>query len=377
MELRHLETLLAIAEEGSFTAAADALATVQSNVSDQVRQLESRARRAAARAQPAGRRAHRVRRCSCSSAPAACERELEAMRVDLALLQGLEAGYARLGVVGTASRWLVPALVADLRERAPGVRLRVNEGASERLFAELVDGELAQAVVTEPVNDRRLVVEPLLEEDLVGLVGHDVDLPREPVPLAAFAKLPLVLPPDPNPLRIEVDRAAEEAGITLTVPVEVEGIRLIADLVVAGDYASILPETAIPPELDQARTVTLAGLPPRRLAMVTARDVQLSLADQAVRDSVRSAGREAHADAVAAAEAGTVADEAGGDRGMIMAAQPVHDDGRKVNVKLIVLGLLAAILVLFALLNTHEVGVDFALQHLERVADPRDRDLGR
>lgn len=44
-----------------------------------------------------------------------------------------------------------------------------------------------------------------------------------------------------------------------------------------------------------------------------------------------------------------------------MAAQPVHDDGRKVNVKLILLGLLAAILVLFALLNTHEVGVDFLL----------------
>jgi uncharacterized integral membrane protein len=42
-----------------------------------------------------------------------------------------------------------------------------------------------------------------------------------------------------------------------------------------------------------------------------------------------------------------------------MAAQPIHDDGRKVNVKLILLGLLAAILLLFALLNTHEVGVDF------------------
>lgn len=44
-----------------------------------------------------------------------------------------------------------------------------------------------------------------------------------------------------------------------------------------------------------------------------------------------------------------------------MAGQPVHDDGRKVNVKLVLLGLLAAVLVLFALLNTHEVGVDFIL----------------
>jgi DNA-binding transcriptional LysR family regulator len=287
MELRHLDTLLAIDEEGSFTAAADALATVQSNVSDQVRQLEVelgvpllvRSRKGAEPTEFGTLVLERARRV---------HRELEAMRVDLALLQGLEAGYARLGVVGTASRWLVPALVADLRERAPGVRLRVNEGASERLFTELVDGELAQAVVTEPVNDRRLMVDHLLEEDLIGLVRRDVELPPEPVPLAVFAQLPLVLPPEPNPLRTEVERTAEAAGLSLTVPVEVEGIRLIADLVVAGAYASILPETAIPPELEDARTVTISGLPPRRLAMVSARDAQLSLADQAVRDSVHS-----------------------------------------------------------------------------------------
>jgi DNA-binding transcriptional LysR family regulator len=111
-------------------------------------------------------------------------------------------------------------------------------------------------------------------------------LPREPVPLAAVAVLPLVLPPEPNPLRTEVDRAATEAGISLVVPLEIEGIRLIADLVVAGGYASILPETAVPPDVAGARTVRIAGLPPRRLAMVTARDAQLSLADQAVSDSV-------------------------------------------------------------------------------------------
>ena len=35
------------------------------------------------------------------------------------------------------------------------------------------------------------------------------------------------------------------------------------------------------------------------------------------------------------------------------------DTGRNVNVKLIVVGLLVALLVLFAVLNTHEVGVDW------------------
>src|SRR5262245_32697235 len=219
MELRHLDTLLAIAEEGSFTAAADALNTVQSNVSDQIRQLEHelgvpllvRGRRGAEPTEFGKVVLERGRRV---------QRELEAMRADLSMLQGLEAGHARLGVVGTASRWLMPLLVADLRVRAPGVSLRVNEGASERLWGEVIERELAQAVVTEPVDDRRLAVEHLLEEALVGLVHRNVSLPAEPVPLAALSKLPLVLPPEQNPLRIELEAVAASQGLTLHVAIE-------------------------------------------------------------------------------------------------------------------------------------------------------------
>jgi LysR family hydrogen peroxide-inducible transcriptional activator len=283
--LRHLETIVAIAEEGSFTAAADALNTVQSNVSDQIRQLERelgvpllvRGRRGAEPTEFGTVVLERARRVL---------RELESMRADLSMIQGLEAGHARLGVVGTASRWLVPDLAADLRKRAPGVRLRVNEGASERLFAEVLDGALAQAVVTEPVEDRRLDVDHLLDEALVALVGPGLHLPPEPVSLADVATLPLALPPERNPLRRELEAVAEAQGVTLQVPLEVDGIRLIADMVAAGDFASILPETAVPPVLGELRVVAIANMPPRRLAIVTARDVQLSLADRAVRESV-------------------------------------------------------------------------------------------
>jgi len=208
------------------------------------------------------------------------------MRADLSMLQGLEAGEASLGIVGTASRWLIPALVGDLRAQAPGVHLRITEGASERLASELLDRELAQAVVTEPLTDARLAVEHLLEEELLGIVDQHADLGPEPVALERLAALPLILPPAANPLRAEVEAAARAARVRLSVPIEVEGVRLIADLVAAGAGASVLPETAVPPRVPELRTVSLAGVPPRRLALIAARDAHLSLADRAVRDAV-------------------------------------------------------------------------------------------
>jgi DNA-binding transcriptional LysR family regulator len=285
LELRHLDTLIAIDEEGTFTAAADMLRTVQSNVSEQIRQLEAElgvtllARgRSGATPTESGQvvlnHARRIRR------------EVQLLQEDVAALQGLQVGNASFGIVGTASRWLVPALVADLRRRAPGIELRVNEGASERLLAEVLDQELAQAVVTEPVRDERLAVEHLLDEALVGLAPPGTELPPEPVPFEALAEMRLVLPPSNNPLRIEIEQVARARGVTLPVPVEVEGIRLIADLVAAGAGVSVLPETAIPPELTSVVIFTIADLPPRRLALISPKASPLSLADQAVRETV-------------------------------------------------------------------------------------------
>ncbi|HZR15658.1 MAG TPA: LysR substrate-binding domain-containing protein [Acidimicrobiia bacterium] len=285
MELRHLDVLLAIEAEGSFTAAADALNTVQSNVSEQVRQLEDEL---GVELLVRGRKGARPTECGDVVLERArrIRRELDGLREDVSMLQGLEAGTASFGVVGTASRWLVPALVADMRGRASGVSLRIVEGASERLVAEVLGQELALALVTEPVMDARVSVEHLMDEALVGLVGAGVKLPPDPVPLQALAQFPMILPPPNNPLRIEIDAAAHARGFSLSVPVEVEGIRLISDLVAAGAGVSVLPETATAPASEGVRRVTIADMPPRRLALVCARDSHLSLADRAVRDCV-------------------------------------------------------------------------------------------
>ena len=285
MELRHLDTLLAIDRHGSFTAAADALHTVQSNVSDMVRQLERelgapllvRGRRGA---QPTefGRvvieRARRVRH------------EIDALRQDVSMIQGLEMGTASLGLVGTTSRWLAPAVVTELRRRGTGLQLRVHEGASERLANEVAEQQLAQAIVTEPVLDERLDVETLLAEDLVVLAPESIDLGDGPIGLVDLVGHPLILPPPANPLRAEVEQAARSAGVELDVPLEVEGVRLIPDLVAAGVGITVIPETAVPVDVAGMRAIPIADMPQRRLALVSVRGGYLSLADQAVREVV-------------------------------------------------------------------------------------------
>jgi DNA-binding transcriptional LysR family regulator len=287
IDIRQLEALLAVAEEGSFTAAADRLHTVQSNVSEHVRQLEAdlgvqlivRDRRGAVPTEFGVRVLDRAR---------AIRRELDALRTDLAMLQGLETGHATLGVVGTVSPWLVPPLVSEIARVAPGVSMRLTEGASERLASEVADRELSFALVTEPVSDTRLIVEHLRDEAIVGLMPADLDLGTDgstSVPLAALAAHDLILPPAGNPLRDEVEIAAAAAHVHLRVPVEVEGIRLIGDLVAAGLGLSIVPEGAVAAR-EGVRHVSITDMPPRRLALVRARGAQLTLADQAVHDVV-------------------------------------------------------------------------------------------
>src|SRR5262249_33282000 len=240
VDIRQLEALLAVAEEGSFTAAADQLHTVQSNVSEHVRQLETelgvqllvRGRRGTTPTEFGVRVIDRAR---------AIRSEIDALHKDVSMLQGLETGHATLGVVGTVSRSLVPLVVAEIQRIAPGLSLRLTEGASERLAHEVVERELASAVVTEPVTDARLVVEHLRDEELVALVPASSPLTGNgAVTLRAVAREDLILPPEGNPLRDELETAARSEHVELRVPIEVEGIRLIADLVASGAGISIL-----------------------------------------------------------------------------------------------------------------------------------------
>jgi DNA-binding transcriptional LysR family regulator len=131
MDLRQLSALLAVADHGTFSAAARALHTVQSNVSTHVARLERElgvtlVDRANSTITEEGRvvvdRARRIRA------------ELEALSSDVASMHDEITGSARVGVIGTTARWLVPILFDRLSKEHPNVRLVVVDATTSMLL---------------------------------------------------------------------------------------------------------------------------------------------------------------------------------------------------------------------------------------------------
>jgi DNA-binding transcriptional LysR family regulator len=244
MDLRQLSALVAIADTGTFSAAADALHTVQSNVSTHIARLERElgvtlVDRAGGRLTEEGEvvvaRARRV------------AAELEALQADVASLRDEVSGPARMGVIGTTARWLVPAVLSAMEATHPKVNVSVLEGNNTSLVPQLSAGAIEVAIVNAPIDDPDLILEPLYDEDLVLVVPPDHPLAgHSEVRMADLDGHELLLGPSGTAFRSDLDRAATQAGITLKPKVELDGLRLIASLAFEGYAAAVVPSAAIP-----------------------------------------------------------------------------------------------------------------------------------
>lgn len=271
MDLRQLSALLAVADEGSFSAAATALHTVQSNVSTHIARLERELRavlvdRSAGRLTEEGEAvANRARRIQA---------ELDALVADVAALHDVVRGTVRMGVIGTTARWLVPLVLETMSQRHPQVQLFVVDATSTSLEPRLASGQLDVAVVNLPLPAPDLNAEPLFDEDLVLVVPSDHPLAnRDHVSLTDLDGLELLMAAPNTSYRRELDAASAAAGITLIPKAELDGVRLMASLTFEGHGPAIVPATAIPQWLPQGvwKPVPVQGLPRRKVGLAQRR----------------------------------------------------------------------------------------------------------
>lgn len=266
MDLRQLDAVVAVADHGTFSAAAEALHTVQSNVSSRIAKLERELDvvlidRAGGSLTVAGEmvveRARRV------------HEELVGLLDDVASLRSEVVGLAHLGVIGTTGRWIGRALFAAMREQHPRVELTLIESTTAGLLPQLSSGQIDLAVVNLPLDDPEFDVEPLFDEELILLCP--TTHPLAELDALDFERLdgePIIMGPPTNAIRTVLEDAATERDISLVPLVTIDGIRLTASLVIDGLGPAVLPATALSLTTSpEVVGVPIADAPVRRVGL--------------------------------------------------------------------------------------------------------------
>jgi LysR family transcriptional regulator, nitrogen assimilation regulatory protein len=295
LDLRQLRTFVAVAETGSFSAAAAALRIAQSALSRQVQALEATCR---GRLMERGARGVVLTEAGALLLTRARFLLAEAASTisEISELNNEPSGLVRVAAPPSFGDILFPLLAARVVNRLAGVQLELMEALNDAALAGLRQGGLELAVVSAPDPDPRIDYQPLCTEPMI-LAGPPGDprLAVASVPLQMLLDLPLILPVGSGWLGVVRRRLGSRvtAGRTgeaeLGARVRVQSPGPMKAMLRAGLGYAVLPASAVQPDL-AAGTLSGAAIADFSLLRVLAmpRDRPVGRAAQAVADVIRT-----------------------------------------------------------------------------------------
>jgi DNA-binding transcriptional LysR family regulator len=174
MEFRHLRTIVAVARHRSFTKAADELFLAQSAISQQIRRLEAELGVQVFRRSSRSVELTEEGRVILEHAKRVLA-EVDDLHGHLEELTGLLRGNVRIGGVYPFGPYDLYAVLADFRERYPGVAIHMLEDTQEEMLAMLRKDELdcAFASVDPDAIGSEFAGTLLWEEEFVVIAAPD------------------------------------------------------------------------------------------------------------------------------------------------------------------------------------------------------------
>lgn len=284
LNLDQLLALKTIAATGGFTAAARQLNLSQSAVSVQIRELE--ARLGLQLLERLGKKAYPTE--AGSELISYAERILALSDEAVAALRHRKDGWlgqVRIGASTTAMIYHLPQALAHLRRTHPTLEMQLTGGTTESIVTQLQRNDIDIGVVSLPLDQRNMLVTPLVTEPLVAIFPHGTK------------RLPKRVTPDSmrvETLLLEAGRAHLKLAIVAWLnqgrralfksAMELDNIEVISRMVAAGLGSSIVPKAVAV----QRGDVLVRPLDPplsRQLAMIQVKDKQLSPALRIVREA--------------------------------------------------------------------------------------------
>jgi len=242
LSLRDLEYLVAVADFGHFGRAADACHVSQPSLSAGVRKIEETL-------------GYRVFERSSrkvlvtQKGTAAVERARAVIDAARRFLAGDPmtgdplSGRFVLGAIATVGPYLFPHILTALRERHPGLDLIIEEGLTDTLIERLRDGSVDAVILSPPVADEGLVVEPCYRERFRLVEAARGPASGGPAELTDLDMRDAVLLEDGHCLRDQALSVCAAAGIRpRQTAMSMETLKA---MVAAGAGFSLIPETAV------------------------------------------------------------------------------------------------------------------------------------
>ncbi|MFE7118732.1 transcriptional regulator CynR [Streptomyces sp. NPDC057654] len=296
LELRHLRYLLAVAEHGSFTRAAEDLHISQPTLSQQIRQLER-----TLGVQLLDRTGRTVRLTDAGTVytdhARRALRDLAAAERAVHDVQNLSRGHLRLGVTPTFIAYLTGPLTAELHTRHPGIGLTLVETTQDRIEAALLADDLDLGIAFAGDHLPGVAPTPLFTETLSLVTAAAAQRTRtasEPLPVHDLRGRQLALLSSDFATRAHIDAYFARHQAAPRITVEANSIQALTEIVRRTDLATVLPDAITHDHAHLSPVPLDPPLPARTVALLHRQGAYRSAAARAftriTRDLVRARG---------------------------------------------------------------------------------------
>jgi LysR family transcriptional regulator, carnitine catabolism transcriptional activator len=271
MELRQLEYVLGIVDHGGFTRAASALHISQPALSQAVRTLEKEL--GADLFVRTGRRVSLTPAGEAFVGPARqAVRGVGTARAAVDEVAGLRAGRLDLVCLPTLAVSPVADLIGRFRKAYPMVAVRLVEPEDiDTVASRVINGESEIGCSDLPIKEAGLTAIQLEPQEYMAIFppGSVHGGAGRSIHVRSLARIPLITTPAGTSTRRLLDEALAAAGITASFAVETDHREAIAELVIAGAGAAILPRPVA--QNAATRGVVVCDIRPRinrRIALI-------------------------------------------------------------------------------------------------------------
>lgn len=242
MELRHLRYFVALAEQLSFTQAAEKVHVTQSTLSHQIKQLEEEL--SCLLFSRIGKRVVMTERGEAflEHAQRALREVEEGMKTVRDTSNEL-SGVVRVGTTHTFNMRIIPRSVSMFVAQHPSVSVQVTELPGDIVARELLAGNLDFGITYKPDNTAQLQFEPLYNEEMRLVVGkHHMFAKRRFVRMAELHKQKMVLLPQSFSTRALLEDCFKMANAQPVVVAEMNAVVPMLEFVTMTDAAAIISE---------------------------------------------------------------------------------------------------------------------------------------